>query len=143
MAIASVDRNHGTQYPLVATQEFTVAQLASGEAVGAIKLPYGARVIGGGVLITTAFNSTTSDKLDVGDGGDPDRYTSSEITISSTGYTALTISGYKYTQTDYVDLTWTGVGADAGAADADEGAGVLIVMYVIDGRANEVNPDYD
>lgn len=138
MAIASVDRNHGTQYPLVATQDFSYAQLTSGSAVGAIKLPYGARVIGGGVLITTAFNSATSDKIDIGDGGDPDRYTSTEITASSTGWTALTLSGYKYTQTDYVDITWTGTGTAPSA-----GAGTLIVMYVIDGRANEVNPDYD
>lgn len=138
MTILSKNRNHGRQYPLVAQQSFALSELTSGSGIGAVKLPAGARVIGGGLLVTEVFNSTTSDTIKVGDGGDDDRYTASAVNVQALGYTALTITGYKYTATDYVDLKWT-----SGGGTPSTGAGILFVNYVIDGRANEVNPDYD
>jgi hypothetical protein len=140
MTILAKDRNHGRQYPLVVVQDVTVGQLSLTEAVPAIKLPAGARVIGGGVLVTTAFTSTTTDELDIGDAGDTDRYTSTEVDLHALGYTALTITGYKYTASDYLDLIWTVTDDDT---PSTVGAFTIIVQYIIEGRANEVNPDYD
>lgn len=138
MAILDTARAHGRQYPLVAIQDFTYAQLTSGSAVGAIKLPYGARVLGGYIMITTTFDSGDSDSIDIGDGGDADRYSSTIIDAQSDTFVALTPTGYEYTTTDWVDLTWTGAGTAITA-----GAGTLVVLYTIDGRANEVMPDSD
>lgn len=143
MSILSKLRDHGRQYPLVAIQDFTHAQVTSGEAIAAIKLPAGARVIGGGVLVSEVFNSSggegAGDTLIIGDGGDPDRYTPAPIALGALGFSALTVTGYGYPQSDYLDLTWTGVGT----TPASTGKGKLIVTYVVDGRANELNPDYD
>jgi len=138
MAILDKNRNHGRQFPLVAVQDFDYTELTSGSATAAVKLPANARVVGGGVVIETAFNDTGTDLADVGDGGDPNRYSALQIDFAATGYTALDITGYKYTTTDYVDITYTGANGNASA-----GAGVLIVEYVVDERANEVMPDYD
>jgi len=138
MTISAKDRNHGRQYPLVVTQDVTLDQLTTATVVPAIKIPAGARVIGGGILVTEVFDSTTSDSLDIGDGGDDDRYTSTIRNLQTLGYTALTITGYKYTQSDYIDLLWT-----SGGGTPTTGAFTAIVEYVIDGRTNEMNPDYD
>jgi hypothetical protein len=138
MTILATARAHERQFPLVAIQDFALSELSDGAAVSAVKLPANARVIGGGVLITEVFDSTTSDAIDVGDGSDDDRYSSTPVDGQALGYTALTITGYKYTAGDYVDLKWA-----SGGGTPTTGAGVLILMYVVDGRGNEVVPDYD
>lgn len=140
MTIAAANKNVGHQYALVASQAFTLAELTSGTAVPLVKLPAGARVLGGMCVITTAFNSGTSDAMIIGDDGDTDRYaavTAGSGALSANLYKAITPTGYKYTAPNTVDLTWTGVGTAA-----TTGAGTLYVMYVVDGRANEVMPDY-
>jgi hypothetical protein len=140
MTIAAKDRNHGRQWPLVATQEFTLAQLTSGEAVPAVRLPGGARVISGFVRIDEAFDSDTSDELDIGDGDDPDRYTTTEIDLQASAGTVgvFTITGYRYPTSDYLDLTWT-----SGGGTPTTGKATMVVQYIIDGRTNELTPDYD
>lgn len=138
MALANADKNVGRQYPLVAFQEFDFADLTAGAATPIVKLPAGARVIGGELVISTIFNSGTSDKLDVGDGGSATRYIAGGADNASTAQRiAIVPTGYKYTAGDTVDVTWTAAGAAATAGD-----GYLMVQYIIDGRANEVVPDY-
>lgn len=137
MAISNARKNTGHQYPLVAYQEFVLADFVSGTAAPAVKLPAGAIVIGGEIVITTAFNAGTTNTIDVGDGGDDDRYTSTIITASSLGRTALTLTGYQYTTADTIDLL-----ATLSGTAATTGAGYLMVMYIVEGRTNEVMPDY-
>jgi len=130
---------HSRQNVKVAIQDVTMAELTSGAAIGAVKVPYGARVVGGGVIVETAFDSGTSDVLDVGDGGDADRYSATPINIAAAGYTALDITGYKYTVTDFIDLTWTGAGTAA-----TTGVLQLVVFYTIDGNQDAgIMPTYD
>lgn len=138
MAIAAKDRNHGRQWPLVVVQDFDYTEVEDTVAVPAVKLPAGARVIGGGVLVTTAFDFGTTNAVDVGDGGDADRYSGTPVDLSATGWTALDVTGYGYPISDYIDLT-----ADVTGTAATQGEAKLIVEYIVDGRANEVNPDYD
>jgi len=138
MAISSQDRNLGRQWPVVAMQEFELSQLENNAAVAAVKVPYGARVIGGGVLITEVFNSGTTDVLDIGDGDDDDRYSGTPVPGQALGFTALDVTGFKYTTTDYIDITQVSTGTAA-----TTGKGILIVEYIVDGRANEIVPDYD
>ncbi len=138
MAIASKDRNHGRQWALVAMQDFELSQLEDGVAVAAVKLPYGARVVGGGVIISEVFNSTATDTLTIGDGLDPDRYTATAVNARALGFTALDVTGHKYSTTDYVDIIW-----DSGGGTPGTGKGTLIVEYLVDGKANEIVPDYD
>lgn len=108
-------------YDTVATNDGTV------EAV--IDVPQNAIVVGGSFTVDTAFDSGTSDSLDIGDGGDDDRYTSSAIDLQATGRTALTLTDYKYTAGDTIDIKYTAAGTAATA-----GSGRLFVEYVVDGR---------
>ena len=124
----------GRQYPLVARQYFTYEDLESGTLTPALGLPGNSTVIGGEITITEAFDSTTSDSFDVGDGDNASRYASG-VDGQATGRTALTLSGHKYTVPDTVDVTLTSVDGPPSV-----GAGYVEVHYVIEARANEVQP---
>lgn len=131
----SITKNSGRQYPLVEKVAIGHADLTSGSAVEAIDLPPNATVIGGEFVVETVWDSATSDVADIGDGVDDDRYTSSQIDLQSAGRTALTLTGYKYTGKDTIDITWTGVGGSL-----TQGSAYLLIQYVIDDRANENQP---
>jgi hypothetical protein len=139
MAIANADKNVGRQYPLVAYQEFDFADLSSTEVTPIVKLPANAIVTGGALVITTAFNSGTTDLLEVGDSVQDDDYlvAGTADNGSTAQYIAFTPSGYKYAAPDTIDVKWTPVGTAATA-----GAGYLVVEYIVPTRANEVVPDY-
>ena len=128
----AITKDIGRQTPLVAIVRFTFADVVDAVAVEAVDVPPNAIVVGGALVIETAFNSATSDVADIGDGADPNRYTASAINIAATGRTALTLTGFKYTAHDTVDVTWNGTGTAPTA-----GAGYLELHYVIEGRANE------
>jgi len=72
--------------------------------------------------------TTATVDLNIGDGGSSTRYASA-VDGAATGLTALTLTGYKYTAADTIDLTVTV--ADPAAAGQFE----LVVLYVVDGRA--------
>lgn len=131
----AITKDSGRQYPLVARVDFTYSDLTDATGVEAIDIPPGAEIVGGELVIETAFNSATSDTIDVGDGGDTDRYTASPVNVAATGRTALTLTGYTYTAKDTIDILWDGTGTAPTA-----GAGYLKVTYTIEDRANEVNP---
>lgn len=131
----AITKNSSRQYPLVAKVEFAYDDLTSGVAEEAIDLPGGARVVGGRIAITTAFDSVTSDTLTVGDGTTADRYASG-VDGQAVGSTELTPDEAANTVgKGAVGLTWTESGGGV-----SQGAGFLEVEYVIDGRANEAQP---
>lgn len=119
------------QYALTVDIPFTYADFTSGTAAAALDVPENAFVVGGYFVIDTAFNSATSDTITVGDGVSANRYASG-VNGQTAAATALTLTGYKYTADDTIDITWTGAGTAPTA-----GAGRLVVQYAIDGRANE------
>lgn len=129
----SVTLNPGRQEVIAAKIAVGYADIDS-DTAGAepvIQVPAGAIVVGGYVNVTEAFDSTTSDALDVGDGDDDDRYSATPIDLQSTGVTALDVTGYKYTTQDTIDVEWT-----AGATGtATAGAFEIVVQYIVDGRA--------
>ena len=125
----------GRQYPLVESADFVLGDLTSGEAVPLIKLPQGATVIGGTLTISTVFNSTSSDAIDIGDDGDANRYTASPVSGQALACTELSLTGYTYSANNTVDITWT-----SGGGTPTTGAGTVRVMYVLDGRSHEVQP---
>ena len=94
----------------------------SGAGAGdAVQLPAGARIIGGGVIIDTNIAGTVT----VGDAGVAARY--GAHSSAAVGYIPLSLTGYKYLETGEVTV-------NASAASA----GSLIVLYVVDGKAHEV-----
>lgn len=120
---------------VVSTSPVTLSYdtLSSDAAVaeGVVDLPANAIVVGGELIVDVVFNSTTSDVIDIGDGGNDDRYTSSAIDLTALGRTALTLTGYKYTVADAIDVEWTA----GSTGTATTGSARLIIQYVVDGRA--------
>jgi hypothetical protein len=118
-----------------AVLDFTFADIApSGVAQLAVQLPQGAVVTDGFVQVQTAFNSATSDALDVGDAGSVNRYRAA-LNLQAVAVTPLTITGLQVapgaTDTTKLTLRWTGVGAAPTAGRAR-----LIVTYVRVGRSS-------
>lgn len=92
----------------------------------AIDVPEGAIVIGGHINISDATTATVD--IHLGDGGVTNRY-ADNVDGAATGLTALTLTGYKYTAADTIDiLVDTADPAAAGQAE-------IVVMYIKDGRA--------
>lgn len=121
------------QYPVVASVSFTFADLLTTVVEDLCQIPAGATVVGGEIIVDTAWDSGTSDTFDIGDADDDDRYTSTIINLQSAGRTALTLTGYQYTETDTIigTPTITGTAATAGAARIN-------IMYVVEDRGHEV-----
>jgi hypothetical protein len=117
---------------LVASKTVAYGDLTDATAVACFDVPAGAIVVGGDVTVTTAWNSATSDVLDVGDGDSAARY-NDDINIAATGRTALGLTGYKYTAADTIDLRWESVGTAATA-----GSFRIHLWYIIEGRGNEI-----
>jgi hypothetical protein len=95
-----------------------------------IDLPPGARVVGGHLAITEAFDTAGYDLI-VGDSVTADRYLAT-ADLKSVGVSALLTPGY-------VNVGGLPIRLSVASDDAcTTGKGVLTVLYVIDGRANEV-----
>ena len=107
-----ITKNRGRQSPTEAWVVFNFADAApSGTFQEAIDLPPNAVVTGGSVVVTTAFNSATSDVITVGDSASATRYLGS-TSIAATGRTALLLTGYTtLSTTNRIRVTWTGAGA--------------------------------
>lgn len=129
----AITQDAGRQYPLVASVAIAFGDLSSGVAADAIELPPGAVVLDAAVFVDTAFNSATSDALAVGDSGAAGRFISAADMQVAGEHVATAGRGYKYASGGVVQVTLTSVGGGISA-----GAARLILSYVIDGRANDV-----
>ena len=137
----ATDINVTRQTVLYAERDFTYDDFVSGEAKEMIYLQAGSKVLRGGVDITTAFNSGTSDTLTVGDTEgttpDVDRYVASidgqaEAVTLFNGVTDGLIN-----TSEAITMTNTQVVGSGEAATA--GAGKLWIEYVVDNRVTELH----
>lgn len=126
----AITKDGGRQWPLYAKVDFTVADLTTTVAEPAVTLPAGATVVGGHLAILTAFSGGgVGETVQVAGGG---ASTAAVDADAGTSFTALTLDGTATTAVTDITVTWTGT--------ATAGAGQLVVAYVMDGRANEVQP---
>lgn len=102
---------------------------AYGTAENAFELPAGAVLMGGDVVVATAWNSATSATLKLGDAADDDRYTSTAIDLKAAGRTELTITGHIQAPSGFVRALL----AQAGAA-ATQGKARITLLYYVRGR---------
>lgn len=108
--------------------DFGAAQLTK-KTFAVASLPVGAVVVGGKVVVKTAFDTAGYD-VEVGDTVDDNRYLAS-TDAKAAGEYALVSTGY------------IGQGEDLALSFASDdvctaGSAMLVVQYVIDGRADEV-----
>ena len=107
------------------------ADLTTGVAKAVVKLPLGASVLSGDVVVDTAWDSATSAVMVVGDASTANRYFAS-ASIKTAGRTALVPTGFVTTITQpNVEATITVVGATTA------GSLRVRVAYVAANRADE------
>lgn len=123
-------KNFNHQHPRVATAEFGVSDIEAGVASGAVDLPAGAIVIGGHVKTLEAWDSTTSDTLDVGDSADGDRYLDGGNFRAAGAYVPLVPTGDTHPGGE-LSVTWT-----SGGGTPTTGRSRLVVEYIILGAAS-------
>jgi hypothetical protein len=95
------------------------------------KIPAGSSVIGGGVHVTTAFNSSGTDLLDVGFIGsttDADGY-ATLLQLNAVGYIVLDELATTTNIQQTVDATVTCAPAQS-VADASAGAATVIISFI-------------
>ena len=125
-----ISKSSNRQDVICGIVDFTYDDFVDGVFQGAVELPQDGEVVGGGIAVDEAFNSTTSDTGTVGDSDTGDRYASG-VDFQATGRTALTLTGYKMTAPGDVGITLTSVGGPP-----TQGKGRLLVEYVVHGRAH-------
>lgn len=123
-------RRNTTQQVHYLHKQITFADYGTTVTIG--KIPANASVIGGGVHVTTAFNSSGTDLLDVGFIGsttDADGY-ATQLQLNAVGYIVLdelaTTTNIKQT----VDTTVTCAPTQS-VADATAGVGEVYITYVL------------
>lgn len=131
-----ITKNAGRQSVLHARVDVTFADLAAGAVTTstifeALDIPGDAVVVGGALVVTTAFDGPTAATIAIGDGGSAARYLA-DTNLKAAARTALVPTGYKYTAKDTIDGD-----VAMSVAVATAGAFTLEVDYVISGRANE------
>jgi hypothetical protein len=95
----------------------------------ALKMPVNAIVVGGDLVVTTAWNTATTATVDIGDVTTGNRY-ANDVDLKTAARTALTLTGFTITSTQPVinfTPTYVGTAATAGAAR-------LTVNYIVKGR---------
>lgn len=102
-------------------------------AVAAIDIPPNSVILSGHLFTSTAWNSTTSDVIDVGDAGSATRYLSDGNIRAANALVALVPTGYVHTGGA---LTVTHTGGAAGTATT--GSTRLTVTYITLGKSDGV-----
>jgi hypothetical protein len=124
----------GRQWPLVGKVTVGFADLVSGVEALFENMPPTATITKMYLNVLTAFDSVTSDVLDVGDEDTATLYqTSADLQV--VGLSELTPTGKKYTAPTQLSMTWTGSGTAPTAGEFE-----VIFEYIMDGRANETVP---
>ena len=124
-------------FALSAFNTYLFSDFVSGTGAEVFKLRLSSTILGGRLSITTAFDSGTSDGIEVGDATDDNRYLVS-IDATATGDDDLlgNLVGYAIVEADraiLVELTSTGTAATAGAGN--------VLALFVDPNYDTINQD--
>lgn len=141
--MAAIQKDQNRQWPLSLEKTFNFdddfgddSAAQTGVVVELARLPQGARVTGGEIVVETVWDNGTAATVDIGDVTDPDRYTAAPIDLTALGRTALVLTGFKVTEVERdvdLDPVFTG-------ANGTQGQAYVRIEYVIEDKANEVQP---
>ncbi len=126
----AITKNRGRQSPIDAYVDFTFADILAAGGYAAIDLPVGAQPVGGDLVVDTAWATSTTATLSVGDASSATRYATT-VDLKTPGRTALTLTGRRTTASEpsvVVTFALTGSAPTAGAAR-------LRVAYIVNKRA--------
>ena len=126
----AITKQSGRQQPIEAWVDFTYADIpTTATAYDALDLPVNAIVVGGDLVVTTAWNTATTATLSIGDVTTATRY-GTTIDLKTAARTALTLTGFTHTSVENLikaTTAFVGTAATAGAAR-------LRVAYIVKGR---------
>lgn len=126
-----ITKQSGRQELIVATVDINLADVVSNVAQAAIDLPANAVLVDGSLVTTEAWNSTTSDVMDVGDVTTPTRYLTDGNIRALNARVPLVMTGFTHTNTEKsLNVTWT-----SGGGTPTTGKVRLEVRYYVKGRA--------
>lgn len=144
--MALLKATRGAQYPLLAEFTFNFDDTAVDTVAGttktfgstygqslvfeAIPLPPNANVIGGEIIVETAYATSTAATISVGDSGSATRYANA-VDLKTAARTALTLTGFRGSGENIRLAVNTTV------ANATAGKATVRVLYTVQGRANE------
>ncbi len=124
----AISKNSGRQYPLVASVDFGFADIATAGTYEAIDLPGGAIVTGGVLEVITPDTGNGTIAVHIG----------SIVLLAAADYDSAARTFI--TETDVVTAAPDTVDIVVAVASLTVGTFRLVIEYIIDGRANEVNP---
>lgn len=126
-----ITKNSGRQELIVAHVDISFADLVNNVAQAALDLPPNAVIVDGALVTTEAWNSTTSDVMDVGDVTSGTRYLTDGNIRTLGARVALVPTGFLTTTTQpALTVTWT-----SGGGTPTTGKVRLEVSYFVKGRA--------
>ncbi|MBG4448720.1 hypothetical protein I5F71_02820 [Pseudomonas aeruginosa] len=120
-----ISKNYNRQAVALALVSIALADVSDGTAQAAIKLPGGAVVVGGFLVVDEVFNAATTATAKVGDALDDDRYSASPLDLATLGVKQLTVTGFKTTSPGDVTVKYAFTGAAATTGKAR-----LFVQYI-------------
>lgn len=127
----AITKNSARQELVVAHVDINLADVATNVAQAALDLPVGAVITGGALVTTEAWNSTTSDVMDVGDATTATRYLTDGNIRALGARVPLVPTGFIHTATQpALTVTWT-----SGGGTPTTGKVRLEVEYYVRGRA--------
>lgn len=126
-----ITKNSNRQELIVAHVDISYADLVNNVAQAALDLPPNAVIVDGALVTTEAWNSVTSDVMDVGDATSGVRYLTDGNIRALGARVPLVPTGFLTTPTQpSLTVTWTSVGGLP-----TTGKVRLEVMYFVKGRA--------
>lgn len=126
----AITKNSGRQQLIAAYVDINLADLTSNVAANAIELPANAVVVSGSLVTTEAWNSTSTDVMDVGDVTSATRYLTDGNIRALAALVPLVPTGFITSTTErYLTVTWT-----SGGGSPTTGKVRLQVQYYIKGR---------
>lgn len=127
----AITKNSARQELVVAHVDINLADVTTGVDVAAMDLPVGAVIVSGSLTTTEAWNSTTSDVMDVGDSGSQNRYLNDGNIRALAAHVPLVPTGKVHTASDNVlTVRWV-----SGGGTPSTGKARLAVTYYVIGRA--------
>lgn len=125
-----IAKNSARQELIQAFVDINLADIANNAAAPALDLPVGAVITAGALVTTEAWNSTTSDVMDVGDAGSAVRYLTDGNIRALGARVPLVPTGLIHDATNNtLRVTWT-----SGGGTPTTGKVRLEVQYFVRGR---------
>ena len=125
----AINKNPYAQDVRVKTVDINLADLTSGIDVAAMDIPANAVILAGHCYTTEAFNSTSTDVLDVGDAGSQARYLNDGNIRSAAALVPLVPTGIAHPGGS-LTVRWV-----SGGGTPTTGKLRLVVQYITLGRA--------